>query len=509
MLKFSCQCGKEFKFPDRVAGREIRCGQCQKTLIVPDSSQDEPVIPKEDPLTSPETVDVVEQEPEVVEAEPVLKAEPVVEAEVVKATAKPVAESPVKKTKPVVEVEVAKAAPVRRTKDSKSESVWGTVPLPDAANGKVFVDRKRKEAFKPSETRETPRRGTLFFVIPLVFLLLVGAFGLGYLLRGLSKGGDPAAKRSASVAGTEADDVSGLIRNQVDALKGQAEVARNELAASLKFPASEAAEALKETDRAKRTAAMKTLSERREKLLADWNDMLHKERTVDFLTSLPERSSLALPVFETAVGDWSIAEQTPIPFAVRSADGAPALVSLDGNPAEKNKGANTLDDVAAAFSDDDGKSDAQMHTISLRVDSGSSRPVRLTWPARGEAALEGDKIKELRFSWYLSEKVNAVFKPGKPDGIDKVLECSSIALRLSSDTGFVEFVPANNDVLVSLVQQARRGWAPQRIPIRGDDVWKRNDYGLVGPLLVRRIELVVGPTGEGVTFWVDHLGVGR
>jgi hypothetical protein len=42
MITFNCSCGKKYQLPDRVAGREVRCNQCGKSLIVPTTSQSEP-----------------------------------------------------------------------------------------------------------------------------------------------------------------------------------------------------------------------------------------------------------------------------------------------------------------------------------------------------------------------------------------------------------------------------------------------------------------------------------
>jgi len=41
MITFSCSCGKKYQLPDRVIGREVRCNQCGKALIVPNVSQTE------------------------------------------------------------------------------------------------------------------------------------------------------------------------------------------------------------------------------------------------------------------------------------------------------------------------------------------------------------------------------------------------------------------------------------------------------------------------------------
>ena len=49
MIDFSCSCGKKYRLPDRNAEREVRCNQCEKTLIVPKQSQTEPVIPVVEP----------------------------------------------------------------------------------------------------------------------------------------------------------------------------------------------------------------------------------------------------------------------------------------------------------------------------------------------------------------------------------------------------------------------------------------------------------------------------
>ena len=40
MIIFSCSCGQKYHLPNRNAGREVRCNQCGKTLVVPNSSDE-------------------------------------------------------------------------------------------------------------------------------------------------------------------------------------------------------------------------------------------------------------------------------------------------------------------------------------------------------------------------------------------------------------------------------------------------------------------------------------
>lgn len=459
MISFSCSCGKTYQLPDRVAGREVRCNQCERTLLVPRESQTEPVVPLNDaPAATPS-----QETPEPANRD---SAETQADSE-------------------------AAAAPESPESDPPSRAATGVRSL----------------------------------LVPGVVLLVVAWFALcvfGFLV-GL---------RLASSGTAVQPDGAELVRNaeaQAAALRRSASSRQDELRVGLTFPAAEAAVVVREPDAAARTAAMTSLMESRQKLEADWIAARRRERIADLLSGLspalsrtPEDAAtspeldrieaLLQPPPPTAA-DWKIvAGRIPIPFAVQTADGAPALLSLDGNPLETAAGdrkEEVLSAVAAALSAKDSETtNDQKHELSFRIDSAGSRPVRLVWPRDGVSAeLDIGTVKEFRFSFYLPEKANAVFKPGKPTGIDKTLELESLALRLSGDSGYIEFTPSDRATFQTLCEQARQAWAPLRIPMNGDPAWKRTDHGFFGPGIVRRIEWIVRPTGEGVTFWVDNLSI--
>lgn len=486
MITFRCSCGKTYQLQDRVAGREVRCNQCQKTLLVPTQSQNEPVVPLEDQRSESAGV-------------------------------------PAKSGDPRLAADPGSASP-------GGDAKWKAVPLPKHDDPEESPIVKAWQSGGSSYTKGG-LAGIVVFVLLVGFFALFAGIQLGQIMSGF--GGHSPYDHYGNADSTGSENVVELLKMQAVHFRGDAETEKT-LQDKLTFPASEAAETVKEPDDAKRRAAMQQLAESRQKALNDWSRQQRLQQTADFYDSLASvlnvdtqdsgvAFELAFPTLEQpeqsapAAKDWSVTDKTPIPFVVRTADGAPALLSLDGDPtgtAKGDKSKDPLGAVADALTSSDEKrlKDNQPHTISYRIDSASSGLVRVVWPGEGVAVaaeLDGEKAKEFRFSLFLSEKSNAVHKPGKPEGIDKTLEFSSIALRLYTDTGFVEFTPTDKERLVPICELARTVWIALRIPANGNDAWRRTDHGLSGPLRIRRIELQVVPTGNGITFWIDHLAVGR
>jgi len=408
MISFNCSCGKKYQLPDRIAGREVRCNQCEKTLIVPKQSQDAPVVPFND-----------QQAVEEKQAEQL----------VVPAPDKP----PV-----IVKESIPEPKPERQPKKA-SDSPGSKLPDDDG------------KAEQTTEVPKTPQvRSKRGFLVPaLIFVAVLFGLAIGILVGSLSGGAKSTPVASQVVVPSETTET------------------------------------------------------------------VIEESTVD-----RETSPVEFKMPEYSLQNWSVRQEEPIPFAVKTADAKPIELSLDGNPVEVHQAEkkekekekekeDVLSMLDAAFSDAAPKVvvDTQEHKISFRITSESPETLRLIWPERYPAELDGAQIKKFRLSLYLSEKANSAFKPVKPEGFDRVVEFSEISLRLTADTGYVEFVPADKSKLTSIVERARRGWLPLQIPIQGDETWKRTDHGLVGPLIVQRIELLVKPTGNGLTFWIDNLGI--
>lgn len=424
MISFNCSCGKKYQLPDRVGGREVRCNQCQKTLLVPKQSQDEPVVPLDDLKTT-------EQPPK---------------AEVRSNETIP---------PPLPEKSPDKPLQSDRSQNKKIEtdptnSAWGDVPLPQTTSENDDAQKTRSTGKINSEGQngdlsvleEKPKRtfslGTFLLLLATTFITALVFLLIGYLLRGAMNGDSESYPARREI-------VSGFALHEQDP---------------------------------------------------------EPDNSVE---------NMLVPVAkkEYSFRDWKV-EGEPITFTAKTADGKNISLTLDGNPVEASSGSqkeDVLSVVASAISDENDPSSASKHMVSLKVRSESPKTLRIIWPGEQPTQLDGSKIKEFQFSFYISDKSNAAFKPGKPDGIDKVLELADFSLRLCAETGYVEFIPTDKDKLISFVEKARKNWQSIQIPIDGNENWKRFDHGLVGPLNVQRIELHARPTGSGVVFWIDNLNI--
>lgn len=154
------------------------------------------------------------------------------------------------------------------------------------------------------------------------------------------------------------------------------------------------------------------------------------------------------------------------------------------------------------------KKNAENHDILYRIESDSSDTLWLSWPSAtvtgAECFPDEGRGGELCFSLFFSEDANKAFELEQPEGFDQAVEFSDIRIRLSAETGFVDFVPTGKKQLVQWIEQSRREWAPIRIPLQGDANWTRVDHGLIGWPVFKRIELFLKPTGNGLVFWIDH-----
>jgi hypothetical protein len=209
-----------------------------------------------------------------------------------------------------------------------------------------------------------------------------------------------------------------------------------------------------------------------------------------------------------SVTNWKIDENSLPLFAAQTADNGQIRISLDHNPpvvSEKTK--DTLDDIADALGTDDQPKDLLKHNQTLQIHSESNAEFRLLFPSHGLIKdWDAGKFRDIHFSLYVPDKINAAFKPIKPDGVDKVLILSKFSLRFVTESGFIEFIPESQEKFVSILDHAKSDWVSIRIPTSGDENWKRVDHGIFGTRThIRRIELYFQPTGNGVTLWIDNL----
>lgn len=402
MISFTCSCGKKYQLPDRIGGREVRCNQCQQTLLVPKQSQDKPVVPMPDP---PEQTEDTNAKPETVASAP-------------------------------DESSLLTVLSAGESKKSVMDEVdWDATPVPKrpAMPNAVVVERSSAPtARKGNRTAESsPSKSSAGILVSLsitaILSLVLGFLGGKWIVENRNA--------ASSGAGTE----------------------------------------------------------------------YSKTRNLDGSGKI-----VPSPGHLTA-SNWSVVDQEPIPFVVKTSDSKAIRISLAGNPVEnakKDKNA-VLDHLAATLDTDDAstKKVGPRHGKSYKIESESPETLRLVWPGSGYADLDGMKLKEFRFFLYLSDQANSGFEPKKPEGAEQVLEFSDFRLRLIAETGYIDFVPVDMKKLVLLAESSRRDWTSIRIPISGNDDWKRENHGLVGPLVVEKIELHVKPTGKGLTFWLDNLQI--
>ncbi|MDR1270808.1 MAG: zinc-ribbon domain-containing protein [Planctomycetaceae bacterium] len=222
-----------------------------------------------------------------------------------------------------------------------------------------------------------------------------------------------------------------------------------------------------------------------------------------------ENETFEKEVTKYTAANWKIDENSLTLFTAQTANDGQIQISLDKNPpvvGEKTK--KTLDDIADALGTDDKPKDSLTHNQTLRIHSESNAEFRLVWPSQGLADFDAGKLREIHFSLFVPDKVNAGFKPVKPEGVDKVLILSKFSLRLVTESGFIEFVPADREKFVSILEHAKSDWVPIQIPLSGNEIWKRIDHGIFGSRThVKNIELYSQPTGNGVTLWIDNLEI--
>jgi len=364
MIEFSCSCGKKYRLPDRNAEREVRCNQCEKTLIVPKQSQTEPVVP----VGQPEIV------PAVVEP----KVEP---------TASPV-------------VAVSKSEPIKPIVIERKNPFTPTTPPPVETPSPVPADA--------SQTVSLDIRGSGMVSCGTLAFLLVALIGVG---------------------------IVGVVLGRFSIGSAPPEIEK------------------------------------------------------------PEAPVAPPPVESTpstfSADEWTIGENTLPFFEIRTADGARAELSLDGDPtAAKTGKKSTLDEIAVALDDDHSSKKTETHSVSLRIDSESAEELCVVWPKSRNAGLDEAEIKELKFCVYFSGAV----------------KLADFRLRLGDGFGDTEFVLAEKDRNV-LCEKGRITWYSVSVPIDGNDRWQRTERGRMTPRTVDFIEFRARPTGNGVSFWIDNLAI--
>jgi len=381
MIEFTCSCGKKYRLPPRNAGREVRCNQCEKTLIVPGQSQTAPIVP------------VGEQpEPSLVQEAAKPKVEPKVES-----VATPVAVTPQsivaeRKSSPVAAASPFTAVPITAVPASS---------MPDS----------------PIITPPDRRSGFPFGILIVLFVSILVVSAICFVVGRFSVG-----------------------------------------------------------------------------------TPLPKIEYVESVVVPP-------PPPRPAADDWKTGEDSLPLFDIRTADGVPAKLSLDGDPtAEKSGKQSTLAEIAVALDDDQAIKGQETHTISLRIDSESGKELCVVWPKSRNAGLDEDEIKELKFCIYFSGTANKDHNPGKPEGLDKTLELADFRLRIGDAFGDTEFVLAEKE-RINLCEKGRITWFAVSVPIDGNDRWQRTERGRMTPKTVDFIEFRAKPTGSGVTFWIDNLSI--
>ncbi|MDR1140144.1 MAG: zinc-ribbon domain-containing protein [Planctomycetaceae bacterium] len=239
------------------------------------------------------------------------------------------------------------------------------------------------------------------------------------------------------------------------------------------------------------------------------SELSHRVNQSELYDETEEDEEAEKETTKYTAANWKIDENSLTLFTAQTANDGQIQISLDKNPpvvGEKTK--KTLDDIADALGTDDKPKDLLKHNQTLRIHSESNAEFRLVWPSQGLADFDAGKLREIHFSLFVPDKVNAGFKPVKPEGVDKVLILSKFSLRLVTESGFIEFVPENTEKFVSILEHAKSDWVPIQIPLSGNEIWKRIDHGIFGSRThVKNIELYSQPTGNGVTLWIDNLEI--
>ncbi len=557
MIEFSCSCGKKYRLPDRNAGREVRCNQCTKTLVVPNGSQTEPVIPLSDSIElviEPEELAVEQQELGLVDEKPTLKTKTETKAEPAEFRLETPASEPqptptaaanpfaINRQGAVKPKEPEKAKEPERPKTTVAEpkkvvpNPVATASKSSSGTAKTSPTDAAKEGFDaavplPHADPDTPRflsgaqTGSQLSSCLLLALLV---FALG--LAGVSGGvlGWFSSKVFSPGSGTGGlGPVVDELAEQYTVAESTAEEQKTKLADQIKQYGVDVDEAIKQTDDTKRLDAMKQAQELRKTILADRDREALQAANAKFLlhlsdeferiaTSTPETVTplkVDLSAFEKSeavklqFADWNVAKDPLFRFDVRTADDAPILLSPDIDPTSLKKGQKgTLDDLAVALDDSNALKGSETHAVSLRIDSASSRELAVVWPRERNAGIAGTGMKAIGFCVYLSNDANKVHKPTKPQGVDKTLEFADFRLRVGNGFGYVDYVLAEKDRII-LCEKSRISWMAFSIPVDGNDVWKRTENGRSNSQPVDYIEFRATPTGQGVSFWLDNLKV--
>ncbi len=561
MIEFSCSCGKKYRLPDRNAEREVRCNQCEKTLIVPKRSQTEPVVPLSDQIeliieqenVQSDIREKVDQQSETPKIKPDVK--PDVKSEKVPLpAAEPVAAQPTVSqptaTRPEpnpFRIERKVSVPKPMEKERSTDSVSGKkveqeveTPLdaivPSVAVPSVAVPTSSETSNVSAQTLggNTPQPdaqpvpqlgeqrsggsfvGTLLLVSSLLVVGGIIGIVLGFLV---------SRTTTSSSRGNPFSEQAEMIERQLDAADTESQGADD-----IGKPYTEAvAAAFQETDAAKRTEAMKQAETLYRSFFDEQTARSRKTKQTAFLGGLAKEfrrldaETLEVPTpfvvdfsilndvepSKISAADWKITKDSPFSFDLRTADGAPALLSFDGDPTSKKSGKqSTLDELAVVLDDDQSIKGTESHTISLRVDSASAEELCVAWPRSRDAGITESDVRELKFCIYFSGTANAIHKPGKPQGLDKTLELADFRLRLGDAWGDIEFILTEKE-RVSLCEKGRLTWYALSVPINGDDVWKRVERGRMSPKKIDFIEFRAKPTGNGLTFWIDNLSIGK
>ena len=184
-IKIQCDhCGIRRKVNDRLAGRRVRCPECEQPIRIPklaEPVESQPVA--EEPPAAEPSVALEPAEP-VVAPEPVSVGPPPSDDEMIESVGKPVAET-VEDDQPVIAADVRseiQPAPVRSSiphpSDFGQSAVDASVAAADAAtlddddDGEVLVRSKRPE----EEMDMTPMVDVTFLL--LIFFMVTAAFSL-------------------------------------------------------------------------------------------------------------------------------------------------------------------------------------------------------------------------------------------------------------------------------------------------------------------------------------------
>ncbi|MGL4594269.1 MAG: hypothetical protein ACRCUY_06025 [Thermoguttaceae bacterium] len=539
MISFNCSCGKKYQLPDRNAGREVRCNQCQKNLIVPNQSQSDPVCPANESFPKR-----TETEAEKSVQESGIPVSPSKDSVSVPAPISPSEfsakqqnlDSPSKQK--VAESHKTENAKTENDKTENSKIEHNKTENDKTENSKIEhnktendktenskiehdkTDQERaaseesSQSNKPSSTSSFVR----FFAVMCIALLVGTILGIRlspFFLPEMQIGNQ--TNVSSSAESRKLGRIVELIQTSVDAN-------REKLKTKIADRASEVEQAVSNPDFQARRSAMQQIAKSRKENRDAWlkeeqkmeisQILLNVEKKMASLGTNGDISDEEIAAILSPSASFSTTNEgrielnlLPIPFIGETVDGGPILVSFDKNPVPQTK--DVLSELASTLGSEN-SANKLAHDISIRVDSASSTPLRLLWPAAPlveSDAIDASTIKEISFCIYIPDKINQLFKPTKPDGSDKVIRLAQFALRLHTPAGFVEWKPADMSQLASLCDQSGREWMLLSIPFDGNEQWKRTEHGISGDLKFTQIEIDAKPTGEGISFWIDNLKI--